>query len=175
MNDNLNKLEELNKTLMPPRELSGIFLPRGEKKQFDFMLIAEMPSMSVLKDLSDSGGNFNISAPDKFLQEIMIKYGIAGTYVTDIVKEGSAPGRPSKEEIRKWLPFLLKEIEILQPKYMIVLGKTNYENNFKKFVEPFISKSIKIDWVWHYSQQGRKTNAEVEQRFGEVVNKMRNN
>ena len=69
---------------------------------------------------------------------------------------------------------MLKEINIIQPRYIIVLGKANYENNFKRLVEPLVPEGIKIDWVHHYSQQGRKTNDEVEQRFGEVISKIRN-
>jgi hypothetical protein len=42
-----------------------------------------------------------------------------------------------------------------------------------RFVEPHIPKHIKVDWVWHYSQQGRKSNAEIEQKFGEVINRIR--
>jgi len=173
MDNKLNKLENLNKTLKPPRELGGKFLPEGSPRQYDFMFIAEMPSMSIQKDISDLGGNFNISAPDKFLQRIMITYGVAGSYVTDIVKRGDMPRRPTKEEIRRWTPFLIKEIEIIQPKAIIVLGKRTYEKSFMPFVEPLIPKGIKVDFVFHYSQQGAKTNAEVEQRFSEVISKMK--
>lgn len=175
MDERLGKLNDLNKNLKPPKELSGAFLPKESPKQFAFMFIAEMPSMNVPKDISDLGGNFNVSAPDKFLQRMMITYRVAGSYVTDIVKKGDVPGRPTKEEIQQWLPFLLKEIEIIQPKAIIVLGKRTYEGSFRKYIEPRIPKGIKVDWVFHYSQQGSKTNAEVEQRFSEVINKMRNN
>jgi len=174
MDERLIKLDDLNKNLKPPKELGGAFLPKGSPKQFDFMFIAEMPSMGVPKDISDLGGNFNVSAPDKFLQRMMITYGVAGSYVTDIVKGGDAPRRPIKEEIQQWLPFLLKEIEIIQPKAIIVLGKRTYEKSFRPFVDPLIPKEIKVDYVFHYSQQGAKTNAEVEQRFSKVISKMRN-
>lgn len=174
MSDKLNKLEELNKSLKPPRELSGAFLPMGLQKQFDFMFIAEMPSMKKPKDISGLGGNFNVSAPDKLLQKMMIQCGVAGSYVTDIVKRGDVARKLKKSEIQEWLPFLLKEIEIIQPKAIIVLGKRTYEASFKPFVEPLIPKGIRVDYVFHYSQQGAKTNTEVEQRFSEVVNRMRN-
>jgi len=174
MDERLRKLDDLNKNLKPPKELGGKFLPEQSPKLFDFMFIAEMPSMSIPKDISNLGGNFNISAPDKFLQRMMITYGVNGSYVTDIVKKGDAPGRPTREEIQQWLPFLLKEIEIIQPKAIIVLGKRTYEKSFRPFIEPLIPKEIKVDYVFHYSQQGAKTNAEVEQRFSEVISKMRN-
>lgn len=174
MNKKLNELEKLNKTLKPPRELSGVFLPIGSPEQFDFMFVAEMPSMKKPKDISELGGNFNVSAPDRFLQKMMIKYEVAGSYVTDIVKRGDMIRKPTKEEIQEWLPFLLKEIEIIQPKAIVVLGKRTYEASFKLFIEPIISKKIKVDYVFHYSQQGAKTNVEVEQKFSEVIRNMRN-
>jgi len=172
----LNKLEYLNKTLKPPEELGGVFLPVGSPKQFDFMFVAEMPSMNEPKKESAKKENFNFGDFDarcRFFQELIIKYGVAGSYVTDIVKKRDEPRRPTKEEIKKWLPFLLKEVEIIQPKAIIVLGRRTYDMSFKPFVEPFIPKNIKVDYVFHYSQQGAKTNAEVEQRFSEVIRKMR--
>ena len=173
INNKLRQLEKLNKLLKP---LGGVFLPKDSPKQFDFIFIAEMPSMNEpkekVKDIESF--NFNITASDQFLQNLMIKYNVAGSYVTDIVKKRNEPRRPTKEEIKQWLPFLIKEIKIVQPKYIVVLGKTNYESNFKRFVKPSVSENIKIDWVYHYSQQGSKTNAEVEQKFSEVINKMKN-
>lgn len=170
----LNKLENLNKTLKLPKELGGVFLPRNSKNQFNFMFIAEMPSMNEPKDWDgENNYNFDVTKRDKSLQAMMMKYGVGGSYVTDIVKKKDGPREPTKTEIQKWLPFLIKEIKIIQPKAIIVLGKRTYKVSFRPFVEPLISKEIKVDYVYHYSQQGAKTNLEVEQRFSEVVNKMR--
>jgi len=171
MNDKLNKLENLNETLKPPRELGGMFLPKGSPKQYDFMFIAEMPSMSTTRDISGLGGNFNVSTRDKFFQKTMVKYGVDGSYVTDIVKKGDIPRKPTEKEIRKWLPFLLKEVEIIQPKVIIVLGKRTYEASFKPFVEPLISKDIKVSYVFHYSSQVSRD--KFERRFSKIINKMR--
>lgn len=174
MTDNkLNELESLNKTLKPPRELSGIFLPSGYEKRFDIVFVAEMPSMSEPKDILAMGGNFNVSVRDRFFQEMMIKYGVAGSYVTDVVKEGDVPRQPTPAEIQKWLPFLLQEIDIVRPKAIIVLGRRTYVASFKPFVEPAIAdKNIKIDWVFHYSNQVPRD--KFERRFSKVISKMRN-
>ena len=174
MNNKLNKLENLNKTLKPPRELSGVFLPRNSQKQFDFMFVAEMPSMNVPKDW-DGKSNYNFgkfNARCRFFQEMMTKYGVAGSYVTDIVKKRDIPRKPTKIEIQKWLPFLLKEIEIIQPKAIIVLGKRTYEASFKPFVEPLISKEIRVDYIFHYSSQVPRN--KFERRFSEVISRIRN-
>ncbi len=168
----LNKLENLNKTLKSPIELSGVFLPRSLKSQFDFVFIAEMPSMSEPKNWDgESNYNFDTTTRDKFLQDMMIKYGVAGSYVTDIVKTRNIPRRPTEKEIQKWLPFLLKEIEIVEPKAIIVLGKRTYEASFRSFVEPLIPKEISVNYVFHYSNQVPRN--KFERRFKKVINKMK--
>lgn len=177
MKTKLEQLRDLNKTLKPyPVEQGGMFLPNGYIEQFDFMFIVEMPSMNEPKNKSGGNENFNfgVTARDMFFQEIMIKYGVAGSYVTDIVKERDIPRRPTKEEVKKWLPFLLQEIKIIKPKAIIIIGKRTYDASFKPFIEPLILKEIKVDYVFHYSQQGAKTNAEVDQRFSEVISRIKN-
>ena len=171
----LKRLENLNKTLKPPQEISGLFLPDDSKKQFDFMFVAEMPSKNKPKNWDGvSNYNFNVTKRDKFLQKIMRYNHVDGSYVTDIVKEINIPRKPKPDEIKERLPHLLKEIKIIQPKAIIVLGKRTYVS-FRRFVEPLIPKEVLVDYVFHYSQQGAKTNTEVEQRFSEVINKMKSN
>lgn len=175
MNNKLNKLKKLNKTLKsPPQELGGKFLPENSPKQYYFMFIAEMPSMKIPK-CWDKKSNYNFgefNARCKFFQEMIIKYNVAGSYATDIVKERDVPGKPKKEAIKQWLPFLLKEIKIIQPKAIIVLGERTYIKSFRPFIEPLIPKKIKVDYVFHYSSQVPRN--KFEQRFSKVINKMRN-
>lgn len=159
----------MNSKLDPKKELGGVFLPKDSPRNFDFMFIAEMPSMRNQEKVIES--NFDVSTRDKFFQEMTVKYGIGGSYVTDIVKEGDTPRQPTKNEIEKWLPFLLKEIEIIQPKVIIVLGKRTYERSFKPFIEFHLSKNIKIDWVFHYSSQVPRK--KFEERFREVINRLK--
>ena len=169
MEERLKKLDDLNKKLKPPKELGGKFLPEELPKQFNFMFIAEMPSMKIPKDW-DGKSNYNFgkfNARCKFFQEMMIKYGVAGSYATDIVKKRDAPGKPKKEEIRQWLPFLLEEIRIIQPKSIIVLGERTYEESFKPLVLPFIPKEIEVNYVFHYSSQVPRV--KFEQRFAEII------
>ncbi len=178
MDDRLDKINQLNKKLNPPKELGGVFLPRGFKECFDFIFVAERPSENKPKGWDGkSNYNFDVTDRDKFFQEMIVDNDVVGSYATDIVKEKGEPGQPTREMIEEWLPFLLKEIKIIQPKYIVVIGKRTFDESFKPFVQPHIAnigKIIKVDWVYHYSQQGGKTKLEVEQRFREVVNKMRN-
>lgn len=174
MKDKLNKLENLNKKLKFPQQLSGVFLPKSSQKKFDFMFVAEMPSMNEPKDWDGkSNYNFDITKRDEFLQDIMVKYGVGGSYITDIVKERNIPRSPTEKEVQKWLSFLLKEIEIIQPKVIIVLGKRTYEASFKPSVEPFlIPTGIKVDYVFHYGPQVPKN--KFERKFSKVINRMKN-
>ena len=169
MDSRLTRLEALNKTLNPPNDLSGVFLPVGSPKRFDMMFLAEMPSMNVPEDWVEGQPipNFAETARDMFLQEMMRKYKVDGSYVTDIVKTRDEPRKPTRTEIKSWLPFLLKEIEIIQPQTLVVLGKRTYEGSFRPFVAQHIPNNVKVDWVFHYSNQ--VTRKKFEDRFREVV------
>jgi uracil-DNA glycosylase family 4 len=174
MDNKIQRLEDLKGSLKFPHELGGEFVPEGCPKQFEFMFVAEMPSMSKPKNSTGVYRNYSAAAPGgKFLNEMMTKCGVAGSYITDIVKTINIPRRPTKMEIEQWLPFLLQEVEIVQPKAVIVFGKITYHRSFEPFVEPHIPKHLKVAWVWHYSQQGAKSNADVEQKFAEVINRIR--
>lgn len=169
MNSKLEKLNRLNKLLKAPKELGGLFLPKNSKKQFITMFIAEMPSMNEPKGKSNQKENFNfdVTKRDKFLQEMMLKYGVAGSYITDIVKERDLPRKPTGKEIKKWLQFLLKEIKIIKPKNIIVLGRRTYEDSFKPYVEPKLPKDIRVNWVYHYSNQVQRHI--FERRFKKII------
>ncbi len=162
-------MEALNKTLDATRDLSGVFLPTKSEKQFEVMFLAEMPSMNVPKGWVKGQPipNFDVTKRDKFLQAMMSDNGVGGSYATDIVKTRSVPRSPTPAEVRTWLPFLLKEMEIIQPQTLVVLGKRTYEASFRPFVAQHIPKGIKVDWVFHYSSQVPKK--KFEDRFRQVV------
>ncbi len=101
----------------------------------------------------------------------MVKYGVAGSYVTDIVKARSQPRQPTKVEALTWLPFLLKEIAIIGPGVIVVLGKRTYEGTFLPHVAQKIPAGIRSDYVFHYSNQVPKS--KFEQRFAAVITQLR--
>lgn len=71
----LERLQELSQSLKFPDELGGVFLPADAPKSFEIMFIGEMPSMNEPLQLSSNGNyNFNVTARDKFFQEMMCKY-----------------------------------------------------------------------------------------------------
>jgi uracil-DNA glycosylase family 4 len=164
-------LKTLNATLGPQHDLSGAFLPTGSIENFDVMFVAEMPSMNEPKEQIDGRiPNFASTARDRFLHEMMVKYGVAGSYVTDIVKTRDIPRRPKPDEVKKWLPFLLKEINIIRPKAIVVIGKRTHES-FERFVKQYLPEDIKVYWVFHYSNQVPRK--KFEDRFREVLKETR--
>jgi hypothetical protein len=165
------KIEELNRDLNPlPEDLPGRFLPEGYPEQFDFMFLAPRPSMNVPRGWDGNKNyNFDVTSKDKFFQRILVECGVAGSYVTDIVKKRAEPGEKiTSSEINEYLPFLLEEIDIIDPKFIILIGNTA-EKTFDEEIAHYIPKHIKITTVWHYSQQGAKTNEEIVRRFQEVI------
>lgn len=67
-------------------------------------------------------------------------------YITNIVKwTGHDATLPNKEKIKLFLPLLKKEIEIVQPKYIITFGLIPFEalTNQKIKLEDYYKRSIK--------------------------------
>jgi len=169
--EKVRALEAINSLLSPPAQLPGVFLPPRHEPRFEFVILGEMPSMNEPPGVPPNVNfNFNVTAGDRFLQQMMVKYGLAGSYITDIVKQRAAPGRPSPIAIKTWLPFLRRELEIIEPRGLIVLGRTSYLINFRPFVESSLPAELAVDWVFHYSQVPR---ARFEARFAEVCTRMR--
>ncbi len=172
MENKFVELDKLNKKLKPiPEDLPGRFFPEGYKECFDFIFLALRPSMNVPRGWNGvSNYNFDAgTAPDNFFKKILIDCNVAGNYVTDIVKKRAlANQRPTHGEIAEYLPFLIEEIKIIKPKAIILIGG-EVKRIFERYIKHYISEEIKSDWVWHYSQQGAKTNKEVLGRFQEVI------
>ena len=169
MKRKITLLRHLNENLSKPREWPGLFLPIGSTERDDVMFVAEMPSMIEPKK---EYVNFNASARDRFFVQTLKDYGVTGVYVTDIVKRRDAPRRPSEKEINEWLGFLLKEINIINPKLLIIIGKKNYDKNYIPYIKAYIPKNMCDDWIYHYCSQ--VTRHKFTRRFVEVIDKHKN-
>jgi len=169
MDTRVKAIAELNSTLMHPDQLGGLFLPPDYSEHFELVLLGEMPSLNEPHSIEArrTNFNFNVTSRDKFVHEMMIKHGVAGNYVTDIVKTRAQPGRPTPAQVLAWLPFLLREIAIIQPRVVIVLGKRTYERSFLPHIARKIPAEIRYDYVFHYSNQVSRS--KFEQRFSEVI------
>lgn len=166
MRNKINALSELNKQLSPPEELCGLFLPPDAKERDDVLLLAEMPSMNEPKRQNPGAYNFGVTIRDRFFQDMLVKYGLSGVYVTDIVKRRAIPRRPTEDEIRQWLPFLKKEMAILDPNMVIVVGRRTY-GSFLRYVLGQLNCHIRHDFIFHYCAQVSRS--KFEARLRDVV------
>ena len=168
MRDKIEALSRLNRQLSPPEELCGLFLPPGARQRDDILFLAEMPSMNEPSNSVHTPFNFGVTARDRFFQDMLVKYGLAGVYVTDIVKRRDVPRRPTKSEIVLWLPFLKKELAILTPSMIIVIGKRTYDS-FIRHVAEQLNDHFRHDFIFHYCSQVSRS--KFEERLREVVDK----
>jgi uracil-DNA glycosylase len=87
----------------------------------NIMFIGEAPGENEAK----SGKPF-VGASGKFLSELLASIGIKreDVYITNIVKDRPPENRdPRKDEIELYRPFLAQQIEIIQPKVIVTLGR----------------------------------------------------
>lgn len=91
----------------------------------DIVLIGEAPGKN-----EDLQGLPFVGAAGKFLNEMLAAAGMErkDVYITNIVKYRPPNNRdPLSEEKAAFLPYLLKQIEVIQPKVVITLGRHSME------------------------------------------------
>jgi DNA polymerase len=87
----------------------------------DIVFIGEAPG----KKEDEQGVPF-VGASGKFLNEMLAAAGLerADVYITNIVKYRPPKNRdPSKDEKQAFWPYLLRQLEIINPKVVITLGR----------------------------------------------------
>ena len=91
----------------------------------EIVFIGEAPG----KNEDEQGLPF-VGAAGKFLNEMLAQAGLARSdvYITNIVKYRPPNNRdPLPEEKAAFLPYLLKQLQIIQPKVVITLGRHSME------------------------------------------------
>jgi uracil-DNA glycosylase family 4 len=91
----------------------------------DIVFIGEAPGKQ-----EDIQGKPFVGASGKFLNEMLAQAGMVrgDVYITNIVKYRPPNNRdPLPEEKKAFLPYLLKQLEIIQPKVVITLGRHSME------------------------------------------------
>jgi DNA polymerase len=74
----------------------------------------------------DLGGEPFVGAAGKLLNELLASVGLHrdDVYITNIVKYRPPANRdPSREEIEAFKPYLLRQIDVIQPKVVVLLGR----------------------------------------------------
>ena len=75
-------------------------------------MIGEMPSLNEPSNADpEVNYNFNVTERDVFLQTMMIKYGLGGSYVTDIVKDRDVPRQPTPDDPVDYLEMPLRAVK----------------------------------------------------------------
>ncbi len=97
----------------------------------DIMFIGEAPG----KNEAEQGRPF-CGAPGRVLDELLASVDLnrEDVYITNIVKDRPPDNRdPRKDEIELYSPFLVEQIDIIQPRIIATLGRFSMEFILKSF------------------------------------------
>jgi uracil-DNA glycosylase len=100
----------------------------------DILFIGEAPGEWEAKK-----GEPFVGASGRMLNELLAGIGLARdkVYITNVVKDRPPENRdPSKAEIELYTPFLLRQIEVIQPKVIATLGRFAMDFIFATFDMP---------------------------------------
>lgn len=131
MQDRYQQLEQiaadiLDKNICPDLAKTATNLVMGDGNPgADIVFIGEAPG----KNEDEQGLPF-VGAAGKFLNEMLAEAGMvrSDVYITNIVKYRPPNNRdPLPEEKKAFWPYLLKQLQIIQPKVVITLGRHSME------------------------------------------------
>jgi DNA polymerase len=119
----LNELEQLCKHYLGSEVTTGEKLVFGEgPSHAKVMIIGEAPGAQEAR----TGQPF-IGSAGKLLNKLLSQINLEReqVYISNILKT-HPPGnrKPYRSEVKKELPFLLRQIELVQPKLLVLLGAT---------------------------------------------------
>lgn len=120
------RAEILEKNICPDLAAQATQLVMGDGNlDADIVFIGEAPG----KKEDESGLPF-VGASGKFLNEMLAQAGLerSDVYITNVVKYRPPNNRdPSKTEKQAFLPYLLRQLELINPKVVITLGRHSME------------------------------------------------
>lgn len=123
------------------RNTNGYFPVIGQgNHNADIMFIGEAPG----KNEAETGRPF-CGASGRVLDELLESIDLSReqVYVTNIVKDRPPNNRdPLKGEIDLYAPFLLRQIDIIQPRVIATLGRFSMEFILKRFGAPAANQRI---------------------------------
>lgn len=118
--------EIIDKNICPELAAQATNLVMGDGNiNADIVFIGEAPG----KNEDEQGLPF-VGAAGKFLNEMLAAAGMqrSDVYITNIVKYRPPNNRdPEPDEKRAFWPYLLKQLQIIQPKVVITLGRHSME------------------------------------------------
>jgi uracil-DNA glycosylase len=120
------KKEIIDKNICPDLAAAATNLVMGDGNiNAQIVFIGEAPG----KNEDEQGLPF-VGAAGKFLNEMLAQAGLqrSDVYITNIVKYRPPNNRdPFPEEKKAFWPYLLKQLQIIQPKVVITLGRHSME------------------------------------------------
>ena len=100
-------------------------VPAEGPNNAEIMLVGQNPGREELKI-----GKPFVGRAGKYLDSALQKNGIdrRKLYITSVVKQGTPHNRkPTKEEIRYWMPYLVEEINSIKPGIIVLMGAVAWE------------------------------------------------
>lgn len=120
--DKAKRLEEvLDELKKLPLYEGANFVPGEGSSEAEIIFIGEAPGQK-----EDEQGKPFVGAAGKFLSEMLESIGLSreDVFITNIVKQRPPNNRdPLPNEIESHWPLLLKQIEIIDPKIIVMLGR----------------------------------------------------
>jgi uracil-DNA glycosylase family 4 len=99
----------------------------------EIMLIGQNPGSEEAKR-----GKPFVGKSGKYLDTVLKKNNVdrSKLYITNVVKE-TTPGnrKPTAQETRYWMPYLLEEIRQVKPKIVVLMGKIAWKTPRLKAIE----------------------------------------
>jgi uracil-DNA glycosylase family 4 len=151
-----------------------------------------------------TGRMFTGDASGDLLIKILHKYGFANQpfsiskddglvlkncYLTASIRCAPPNNKPSSKEIEACSEYLIREIRLINPKYIVLLGRVAFDTFFKifekvygykikkpKFKHGLIIKEENTPYIivsYHPSQRNRRTGLLKEEEFEEVFKKLK--
>lgn len=126
--------------------------------QANIMFIGEAPGEREAK----TGRPF-VGASGRMLDELFEMIGLSreDVYITNVVKDRPPENRdPTVEEIRLYAPFLLRQIQLIQPQVIATLGR---------FAMEFILKTFSVETDGQKISQLHGKLLEAQTPFGKII------
>jgi len=119
----------------------------GIGNDYRVMFVCESPSTAGGVGIFNNQSNFNTTKADDLFNKYKKRYGLDNCYTTDFVKCGIPNGKPDSEKAENCSRYLKKEIEIVEPKVIVAVGRVTY-----KLLGKYIYDiKIPIKRIYHYS------------------------
>lgn len=121
-------------------------------KKYPVIFVCESPSTrGGYGDGSMREKCWVITNEDMHFRSMLKSIGLEGALITNFVKCGTkARCKPTNANLQSCLPFLLEEINLINPKLIVCVGK-----KLLNYAKSHLQSKAKIMYVYHYSWRRR--------------------